>query len=548
MQNEPLYRNTLYRNRVGWFGLGLGLMFGLAVWSGCTVPRQESPFSPSDQRSLYFPVVTYQEMRGELARRCISCHGPAKQEGKYDLSTYAGILGVGSDTTANAIPGDKNSLILSVLQANAAVKEHQVEQTWKDRLTQWVVDEKLAYFRSRIHTSDIHQPGAKGFHGTLLSAAAWNWNECSQCHGSDLKGGGTEASCFNCHHSQTTEGCASCHQVKPSDTEPFRGLTSRKQTNLGDVHQAHFQGRWMTPLTCSSCHTVPSEWKTQNHPDGKVQIVFGAPANLGGKQPQWNTQQRSCSDTYCHHSGISGAVAGTTTWQKPQDPLSCQSCHGNPPTKLRDGKDHPNDTRCYQCHQHVDQNNKIIKPELHINGRVEFSYPTQCNACHGDDKSPAPPKDLSGNTATTARGVGAHQAHLQNNGRNVVVACEACHQVPASTEASGHLDASLPAEVLFQSLAVFGGLQPKWERNSNTCSQVYCHGATLDGGTHTSPVWTQVDGSQATCGSCHGNPPRKVRSGASHTASKDCYLCHSSMAKDGTIKQPALHINGRVDL
>lgn len=518
------------------------------LWCGCTTPRQEVPSSTADQRALHFPTITYQEMRGEVARRCISCHGPAKQEGKYDLSTYFGLLGVGSDATPNAIAGNKDSLILTVLRADSPVKEHQVEQAWKDRLTQWVVEFRLAYFRSNIHTSNIHLPSEPGFHGALLNTPQKNWSECTQCHGSDLKGAGTGASCLSCHQSQTTEGCGSCHQIAPSATQAFQGVSSRRQANLGDVHQAHFQNRWMTALTCTSCHTVPVDWRDPGHLDGKVQIVFGKEASQGDKKPRWNEIQKSCADTYCHNSGIAGAIATIPTWQKPINDLNCQSCHGNPPGKLRNGNDHPNDTRCSLCHQNVDQNNNIIRPELHINGRVEFTYPSQCNTCHGDDKSAAPPKDLSGNTATTARGVGAHQAHLQNNGRNVAVACEACHQVPASTEAPGHLDATLPAEVLFQSLAVLGGLQPKWDRDTNTCSQVYCHGASLDGGTHTSPVWTKVDGGQTTCGSCHGNPPLRVRSGASHTASKDCYLCHSSMNKDGTIKKPELHINGRVDL
>ncbi len=355
-------------------------------------------------------------------------------------------------------------------------------------------------------------------------------------------------SCLQCHNVQKPEGCASCHQVTALADRVFQGPRSQHSDAKGDVHQAHFRSRWMTALTCSSCHKTPTTLRSAGHLDGKVQVVLGVKAQRNGKQPQWNREQHTCNNTYCHESGISGATTPTPSWKKPKEAISCLSCHGNPPSKLRDGRAHPNNKRCYLCHNNVDKKNKIIQPELHINGIVEFSYPKQCNTCHGDDKSAAPPKDLNGKTSTTGRGVGAHRNHLRSNGRHVAVACNACHIVPSTTGAKGHLDGDASAEVIFNYLAKRGGLKPSWDRATNTCSNVYCHGASMDGGAHTSPQWTKVNGAQFTCGSCHGSPPRKVRSGASHTASKECYLCHRSMGADGTIKKPELHINGRVDL
>ena len=73
----------------------------------------------------------------------------------------------------------------------------------------------------------------------------------------------------------------------------------------------------------------------------------------------------------------------------------------------------------------------------------------------------------------------------------------------------GHIDHPLPAYVIFGNLA---GSTATW--NGSTCSNVYCHGATLanGGGTATKPLWTVVNGSQSQCGSCHGlpaPPPRR---------------------------------------
>ena len=45
--------------------------------------------------------------------------------------------------------------------------------------------------------------------------------------------------------------------------------------------------------------------------------------------------------------------------------------------------------------------------------------------------------------------------------------------------------------VTFGDLATTAGATPTWDRPSATCSSVYCHGATLPGGTNTRPTWTK---------------------------------------------------------
>jgi predicted CxxxxCH...CXXCH cytochrome family protein len=100
-------------------------------------------------------------------------------------------------------------------------------------------------------------------------------------------------------------------------------------------------------------------------------------------------------------------------------------------------------------------------------------------------------------------------------------------------------------EITWGALAKADGAAPAWDRSTATCSTVYCHGATLPGGTVTEPVWTKVDGTQAGCGTCHGTPPPWP-----HPAKTDCTTCHTFTVKpDGTIDVAGgMHINGQVDL
>lgn len=173
----------------------------------------------------------------------------------------------------------------------------------------------------------------------------------------------------------------------------------------------------------------------------------------------------------------------------------------------------------------------------------DAAFAAECTQCHGKNDSPAPPFDLSGNTQTTARGVGAHQSHLDPAPTwHDRILCDDCHRVPETTGDSGHLDGDNVAELTFGGRATTGGASPDW--NGTTCSGSYCHGGTLPGGQLTEPTWTIVDGSQKACGSCHAAPPP-----APHPDSTDCGTCHPTI-EPGTdhFLDPASHINGVVDL
>lgn len=178
-----------------------------------------------------------------------------------------------------------------------------------------------------------------------------------------------------------------------------------------------------------------------------------------------------------------------------------------------------------------------------IDGVTDAAFAESCKACHGDETSPAPPRSLDGSTETTAIGVGAHRSHLTANPSwHKRVECDDCHQVPESTGSEGHIDGDNIAEVVFSQRASIGGLSPSWDRT--TCSNAYCHGASLGGGSVPSPIWTTVDESQIQCDSCHGFPPL-----APHPASSDCGQCHPNIQAGSQIfLEPDSHINGTLEL
>ncbi|HET8542759.1 MAG TPA: CxxxxCH/CxxCH domain-containing protein [Anaeromyxobacter sp.] len=167
-----------------------------------------------------------------------------------------------------------------------------------------------------------------------------------------------------------------------------------------------------------------------------------------------------------------------------------------------------------------------------------------CERCHGGGGTGAPPKTPRGESATSARGVGAHRRHLALQGDDVRAAlpCETCHAVPTSVDA--HLDGVVPVRLLDPITA--GGAAARWNPATGRCENVYCHGATLRAGTRgsaTAPDWTGAEGTQMTCGSCHLAPPASHAIYAERTR---CQRCHAGTVKaDGTIDVASgQHIDG----
>ncbi len=358
---------------------------------------------------------------------------------------------------------------------------------------------------ARIHPAGILDPESATFHGAELARRGWDFALCASCHGDDFAGGRAQVSCLSCHRAGPT-ACVTCHGDGPT-------------TNAHELHA----GRG---VACAACHQVPARWDDDGHlvhngvaVMGPAPVVFGAlaattlvAADRRGP-PSWDGA--TCRNVYCHGDVLhAGGAATQPRWTDPATG-GCVRCHASPPP------DHARDD-CATCH---------AADAPHIDGVVQVG--SGCQGCHGSTASPAPPVDLAGNTATTALGVGAHQAHLQGRSRlSAPVACETCHRVPATVSAPGHLDSASPAEV---------NLALGWDRASQTCASASCHGAGR-------PRWTSSG--EVSCGSCHGIPPADANH-APDLPLTSCATCHpgtvDAFGNILVIGQTSEHINGVVD-
>ena len=462
--------------------------------------------------------------------------------------------------------GDATSLILQKLdpaQPNAThagpgAKVLDDGHTLFALLKAWVVDGRLAFAAGSVHEGGILNPADANFHGRLLRERKWDFAQCSKCHGADLSGGNAGVSCLQCH---TQPGgptsCTTCHGQPPAS----------------GAHLAHVSGGALAlKLDCTECHLKPAAWNAPGHlldANGNVKdaaaIAFGALAGTATPQrsgaPAFDRSLASCSSVYCHGGAFTDARAGNTTpnWNRGGGEATCGSCHGLPP------QSHATTLECRACHGAVaGPGLNIANKALHADGKVQLGDGSgTCSACHGSAASPAPPRDLSGNTDPTLITVGAHQAHLTAaTGISGPIACSACHVVPTAVDSPGHIDHAGPATVAFSGLAVADHAAPTWDRASAGCSATYCHGGGDKLGRDTapskkpSPVWT-AGITQAQCGSCHGVPPVDTL-GVVHKGLTlaDCFRCHAdTITPQGTFiftgpagARTTRHINGVVDV
>ena len=181
-------------------------------------------------------------------------------------------------------------------------------------------------------------------------------------------------------------------------------------------------------------------------------------------------------------------------------------------------------------------------PASHINGVVDVVGPSAtggCTSCHGSATSSAPPKDLLGNTVATARGVGAHTAHLATSTWHLAIPCASCHTVPITADAPGHIDGDNVAEVKF------GTLNPAavYTAGTTACSNLYCH-SNGRGNTGTAS-W--VTPGKLGCTSCHAIDGTNMSGDHGLHLGKGikCSQCHGTVVDaNRNIINANLHVNG----
>ncbi|MDD5305758.1 MAG: CxxxxCH/CxxCH domain-containing protein [Deltaproteobacteria bacterium] len=286
----------------------------------------------------------------------------------------------------------------------------------------------------------------------------------------------------------------------------------------GPTHEAFANAdTYGKPVPCATCHVVPpTAAATETHRNGKADVIFakGSLARADGASPSWDGKR--CKGTYCHGATLSGGADTSPAWGAyEKNGLPCIACHGHPPSE-----NHPDSTQCVACHDKTFADDGL-NLDYHLDGKVEVSG-AACGTCH----------DANGGGAS-------HDAHRTAGTYGKPVPCDTCHEVPLTPAQSGkHRNGTVDVIFAKGSLATTGGVFPSWD--GTRCNDVYCHGATLNGGEDTSPTW---NGSLAglPCKACHGYPP-----GGGHEQSTGCAECHSSTISGGGVNLK-YHMDGKIE-
>jgi predicted CxxxxCH...CXXCH cytochrome family protein len=297
--------------------------------------------------------------------------------------------------------------------------------------------------------------------------------------------------------------CTTCHGSA--------GVNNKNGVALTTPHAKHLAAGTYN-FNCSTCHYKTVDMANNaalkqysgvlNHANGTRTVAI-----LKTYSGNWSAT--TCTTTYCHSNGATGAGRSYTT-QAWSGTSSCTFCHGGPTTLTTNRHaTHLNNTNlttsytCNVCHVLTASSNTAIAAggyAYHLNKKRDINFDgysgswsgttcnnTRCHAnrnpawtaasttvdkctkCHGTptagtatDAQKAPGNaangisgfDLDGHSSngpTKDPQIGAHQQHLGGYGSaNIAnVRCIECHTVPSNASSSGHLNGRRPGEVTF---------------------------------------------------------------------------------------------------
>jgi predicted CxxxxCH...CXXCH cytochrome family protein len=504
---------------------------------GASLCLASSLLACSVDRVAPSPPVFDTDVAPILEAHCVECHGGASPAAGWNATSFLGAIACAEPSGAPVtLPTSERAPILTVL--GRGLHQGLLDASDQATLEAWVVGGAPA-FAADVHTPDIINPRAPGFHGKLLSQDHWaqmldpnDPNACGGCHeGTPAPVPGVQfpapgaPSCTSCHDQPGgVLACSTCHG-SGSVSYPPRDLCFFPQdAKTAGPHAAHVEPseERTAGFGCDTCHPVPGKDVISGlHANGIVEVIFDK--SVIGPEASFDPTTGQCSVT-CHNLG---GLRPNPRWVV-STPMGCNDCHRSPPPDHYPGS-------CTNCHAEANANGTALTPgPLHLDGRVELGNGNgTCGACHGTGSSPWP---------STA----AHPSH-ENPTITEPIACTSCHVVPSSIYSPGHLDGVVTIQ--FAGLATARGAMPTW--NGSACNGVACHGANLPSPPAVVPVWTDTSGAAARCGACHGIPPT-----VSHTASTDCGRsdCHGGEVGETAMGVPfittaglALHIDGIIE-
>ena len=531
---------------------------------------------------------------GSAATTCTSCHGSAN--GVTGGAGTALSTGHGAHTNNGAITTTPNynygcaDCHSSVAGSNTTIidKSLHVNKLRNVSVNASHGGTGTSYDSVSKSCSNIYCHGSKSpAWGTDLSS----YDNCTICHGA--KTVGADGSTIATAPEKVAPGGAG------TDTN---GDSAPSDPQVGQ-HQAHLTGvagtvTYSTKIACNQCHTVPANVTDAGHNDHALPAIVQPnlattlPDGLGSNKgaQAWTYTTGTCTTVYCHGNGLnntSNAANKTPVWNditylNGTASHDCAQCHGYPPATASNtpAGTHPaaTPTQCTSCHSHVNAaGDGFTDPSKHIDGLVEAAG---CDGCHGNPPTTATYGGTtglvgaalnSGDTgATNPLTPGAHDKHVNAlTGRGMT--CDACHNgssMPTldkkiqmgfnvnSTTAPGWGAAGVTTGTFTGYSALSNGFSfasgnagttvNTAANTNNQCSNLYCHGSTLTGGSNTSPAYVTATTGQ--CGTCHGATAAAAPTAGSHTKHASsggygftCATCHGAMPAN-----EASHVDGSV--
>ncbi|MDH5559699.1 MAG: hypothetical protein OEY59_02440 [Deltaproteobacteria bacterium] len=249
-------------------------------------------------------------------------------------------------------------------------------------------------------------------------------NNCAECHGDDLKGGENgEVSCYLCH-ANMWDYYQTPHNIDLGGSFHVEGYEDPKGNNCTDCHGANLKDT-TGDIACYDCHLNKWDYDDTSHDTfvGETKHAFGYEepfvnqcTECHGDDLTGGTTGRTCFACHFEKFDLSDPSHDTDigkAWHAVgyDDPTNdtCIDCHGT------DLKGSAFAQSCYQCHletwnlpeSHAYEEHGILHPgglemnRLELTGCSDLN-PCTCQECHG--------LDLNGSeTAQSCYGYGCHR-------------------------------------------------------------------------------------------------------------------------------------------
>jgi predicted CxxxxCH...CXXCH cytochrome family protein len=527
---------------------GKGNLIATPTWGSavarCTVCHLSSPTSGSHFEHLKGAQVV-----------CASCHNGAVESstlstlhGNNLIDVYkstAGDLGYPAGRAMNSPYTTCTTASCHIDPSNNGAQK--ISPTWGDTLQPHCSFCHAARPASGSHTAHFNAGAAATLCANCHAGAVEN-TTLSTNHNNNLIDIGTASGSLGYTSPKAIGSAASrcttasCHDDGRGNTvqSPLWGTANNDcsacHANLPNTgsHVQHISG---VGFTCGNCHKGAVQGTTAPllHMNNVVDVYKTTPGDFGGGYASLTGKAKgttfgSCTTVNCH--GRLSPVWGANTGN-----YQCTKCHGMGVALAN-----------YSSATHAQAAPGYAGVGLGVGRQTG----TVSSFVSNDPK------------------VGAHDSHLRSlNNLGHPAECKDCHVVPATAVVAGHMDgSSLPTwsnlvknvETVTGSARPYtfgsGALVSNYDSVTGTCSNIYCHGASLPGGTDKAPKWTDgtyLTGTRATdCAKCHGYPP-ETSTRMPHSPAANFMTCTGCHPHDGTRQStdPLLgsdfHMNGNLE-